>query len=190
MTKIGAPVLPGEKDIPYTLKKSASARRMRIAVHCDGAVIVTVPSALPQNELDRFLAAKMAWIAKTRERLRPFQKRVLPHERKKDFLANKNQAEALIRQRVAHFNAFYDFSPKKITIRNQKTRWGSCSRTGNLSFHYKMLSLPDYMRDYIVVHELCHLKELNHSRAFWHLVARAMPQHQAIRKTLRKIKMR
>jgi len=87
---------------------------------------------------------------------------------------------------VEYFNAMYGLRCNRITIRNQKTRWGSCSRKGNLNFNYKIALLPQRLADYIIVHELCHLGEFNHSRKFWALVAQTMPDHVDLRKELKK----
>ena len=90
----------------------------------------------------------------------------------------------LATERIAHFNKEYGFVFKKISIRNQKTRWGSCSKTGTISFNYKIALLPPQLRDYIIVHELCHVGEMNHSRRFWALVARTIPDYASLRKEL------
>ena len=74
----------------------------------------------------------------------------------------------------------------KINIKNQKTRWGSCSKKGNLNFNYKIALLPQHLADYIIVHELCHLGEFNHSRSFWNLVAKVFPEYLGIRNELRR----
>ncbi len=76
---------------------------------------------------------------------------------------------------------------KKIGVRNQKGRWGSCSRNGSLNFNFRVVYLPPPLVDYIVVHELCHLGELNHSKKFWSLVSQAVPDYRLMRKKLRKI---
>lgn len=99
----------------------------------------------------------------------------------------KQQALTLVLQRVAHFNAYYNFTYNKVSIRNQKTRWGSCSTRGNLSFNVKILLLSPEMQDYLVVHELCHLKEFNHSKQFWSLVEEQIPEYQTIRQKMRQI---
>ncbi len=103
-----------------------------------------------------------------------------------DYKKHKESARALAHARVAHFNSFYNFPVRRISIRNTKTRWGSCSKRGNLNFNYKILFLSSRMTDYIIVHELCHLKEFNHSQNFWDLVAKIVPEHKAIRSELRK----
>src|SRR5262249_14202616 len=88
---------------------------------------------------------------------------------------HKARAKELVTARLAYFNTSYNFKYNKITIRNQVSRWGSCSRKGNLSFNYRIVLLPPEMADYIVVHELCHLGEFNHGPKFWELVERTVP---------------
>lgn len=105
---------------------------------------------------------------------------------KKDYLKYKDQALVLAQERIKHFNQQYGFKFNKISIKNQKTRWGSCSKKGNLNFNYKIALLPKEVADYIIVHELCHLKEFNHSRKFWDLVALALPDYLARRNELKK----
>ncbi len=105
---------------------------------------------------------------------------------RKLYLANKEAARALVAERVRHFNAHYRFAIGKIAIRNQKSRWGSCSKQGNLNFNYKIVFLSPEVRDYVIVHEICHIREFNHGKGFWNLVAETVPQYKEIRKRLRK----
>ena len=107
-----------------------------------------------------------------------------------DYLRNKPAAAALVQQKVAQLNAAYGFQFRAISIRNQKTRWGSCSRRGNLSFNWRILLLDEPAQEYLIVHELCHLAEFNHSPRFWALVARTVPDYRAIRRVMRMIKIR
>jgi len=97
----------------------------------------------------------------------------------------KERARSLAQERLSHFNQFYGFEIKKVSIKNQKTRWGSCSKKGNLNFNFKILFLPAKLQDYIIVHELCHLQELNHSSHFWGLVAQTFPDWRGLKKELR-----
>jgi predicted metal-dependent hydrolase len=96
-------------------------------------------------------------------------------------------ARVLVQSRLAYFNQFYQFSYNKVFIKSQRTRWGSCSSNANLNFNYRIITLPPDLQDYLIVHELCHLKEFNHSKAFWDLVALQIPNYQVLKTTLRAI---
>ena len=104
---------------------------------------------------------------------------------KGDYALHKKNARTLAEERLVHFNSLYHFSYDRISIRNQKTRWGSCSKKGNLSFNYRIVLLPPHLADYIIVHELCHLEVFNHSKQFWDMVARTIPAHRELRRELR-----
>ena len=97
----------------------------------------------------------------------------------------RESARALVKARISHFNQHYQVPIKKIFIKNHKSRWGSCSEKGNLNFNYKIVLLPEKIADYVIVHELCHLKEFNHSAKFWACVAETLPDHISLRQTLR-----
>jgi predicted metal-dependent hydrolase len=104
---------------------------------------------------------------------------------RKDYINNKENARALVYERINYFNEAYGFKFNKISIKNTKSRWGSCSKKGNLNFNYRIVFLPPALADYLVVHELCHLKEFNHSKRFWDLVAEAVPHFKRLKKELR-----
>jgi hypothetical protein len=112
-------------------------------------------------------------------------KKLLSHLSAKDFRENKKKASELINERIKELNQSGEFLVGKVSIKNQKTRWGSCSGKRNLSFNYKLLFLPPNLRDYIIIHELCHLKEMNHSKNFWNLVAEQVPDYKALRRQIR-----
>jgi len=101
----------------------------------------------------------------------------------RDFYRKK--AEEVIRDRLDHFNAHYGFRFHRVAFRDQKSRWGSCSRAGNLNFNWRLIMAPIEVIDYVVVHELCHLGQMNHSSRFWALVEEVMPGHKAHRKWLK-----
>ena len=101
------------------------------------------------------------------------------------YLLHKETARALAYARLAYFNQAYGFRVGAVRIKNQRRCWGSCSKAGNLNFNYKIALLPAHLADYIIIHELCHLGELNHSGAFWNLVARSVPDWHERRKELR-----
>ena len=106
----------------------------------------------------------------------------------KHYLMHKELARAYIRERVLYWNSFYGFTFGRIAIKNQKTCWGSCSEHGNLNFNYKLIFIPEDLIDYVIVHELCHLAELNHSPRFWELVEKTQPAYKDARKRLRTIR--
>ncbi len=112
---------------------------------------------------------------------------MLRRRNRKHYLQLKEDARALMHARVGYFNAFYGHAVGKVFIKNTKSRWASCSQKGNLNFNYKLVLLPPALADYVVVHELCHLKEFNHGPAFWALVAKCVPNYRECRRALRAI---
>ena len=175
-----------KKKVEYTLKVSKRARRMRLAVYGDGAFVVTAPQFVGLSTVEQFILRKSQWVIDKIEYFKQFSGRVFVKDTKKEFALHKEAALALAVERMAHFNEVYQLSWGKVTIRNQKTRWGSCSKKGNINFNYKIALLPAHIADYIIVHELCHLKEFNHSRNFWNLVAQAVPNYLDVRKELKR----
>jgi predicted metal-dependent hydrolase len=105
------------------------------------------------------------------------RKRVRPKLVAVKYLANKERARDLVLSRLSYFNEYYHLSWNRVSIKNTKRRWGSCSKKGNLNFCYKLVFLPPELADYIVVHELCNLVQFNHSKAFWAEVAKTVPDH-------------
>ena len=103
---------------------------------------------------------------------------------RRDYLKYKESARALVINRLAYFNQEYKTTFNRISIRNQRTRWGSCTSKRNLNFNYKIALILPRLADYIIVHELCHLLEMNHSQKFWDQVARTMPDHVVLRREL------
>jgi predicted metal-dependent hydrolase len=93
--------------------------------------------------------------------------------------------ESILRERVPELAASVDVSPASIKIKEQKTRWGSCSNKGNINLNWKLVMAPMEVIDYVIVHELCHMKEMNHLKAFWTLVGAVLPEYPASRKWLR-----
>lgn len=103
------------------------------------------------------------------------------------YQAHKTHARAVINERVRHFADMHAFLYGRITIRNQRRRWGSCSKRGNLNFNYRLIFLPTHLMDYVVVHELCHLREFNHSPAFWKEVESILPEYRSHKKELQQM---
>ncbi len=173
------------ENIKYTVRKSNRAKRMRIAVYCDTRVVVTVPRVFEEGKIAKFIDEKAWWIIKKIKYFSRF-KYVIPNKNNRmNYLEHRLEALKIAREKVAHYNRFYNFNVNKISIKNQSTRWGSCSMSGNLNFNYKIVLLPERLANYIIIHELCHLKEFNHSARFWSLVAKLAPDYSAIKKELR-----
>lgn len=174
------------KKVDYLVRKSKRAKRLRLAIYCDGSFVVTVPNGLDTSRVENYILQKAEWVL---EKLKIMKKRsnnlVFTKRNKREYLKLKDQALKMAEKKVEKFNKVYGFKFNQIAIKNQKTRWGSCSKKGNLNYNYKIALLPDKLADYIIVHELCHLKEFNHGRKFWNLVEKGMPDY---RERIEKIK--
>lgn len=129
--------------------------------------------------------SKTGWIREKMNALTLRPETILLRGSVEEYYAARVAARKLIEERLAYFQKFYAVSWKQVNIRNQKTRWGSCSRGGNLSFNYRLLFLPPHLSDYVIVHELCHLREFNHSPKFWSLVDLTFSDSRALRRELR-----
>lgn len=97
----------------------------------------------------------------------------------------RNAARQQFESRVSYYHRITGGNYTSVTVRDQKTRWGSCSSRGTLSFNYRLIFAPPVILDYVVVHELCHLTHMNHSKDFWNMVASVMPEYKVCRKWLR-----
>lgn len=159
---------------------------MRLAVYCDGSIVVTAPFDLKENTAEKFIREKSKWLFSKIDFFKQFKGHAIARYSEEDYLKYKEKAHAFALDRVNHFNKIYKFGFNQINIKNQKTRWGSCSKKGNLNFNYKIVLLPQRLADYIIVHELCHLREFNHSKKFWKLVEKAIPDYLEIRRELKK----
>ncbi len=179
-------VILENQKINYILRKSKRARRMRLAVYCDGTIVVTTPFDLQGVTAERFIKEKSQWLFSKIAFFKQFKGQAIARYSESDYLKYKDDAHALAVARVNHFNSIYKASFNQINIKNQKTRWGSCSKKGNLNFNYKIVLLPQRLSDYIIAHEMSHLKEFNHSRKFWNQVAQAIPDYLQIRDELKK----
>ncbi|MFH1188390.1 MAG: SprT family zinc-dependent metalloprotease [bacterium] len=171
-------------EIQYTLRTSTCARRVRLSVRYGGGFVVTRPYWVTETAIERFIFEKAEWVLREIKRMRKLT--AIPGGKKR-YEKYKEEARGFIKERIEQLNTQYGFSYRRIAIRNQKSRWGSCSEDGNLNFNYRLLFLPSHLADYVIVHELCHLQEFNHSKKFWELVSRAIPDYTECRREMRKI---
>lgn len=179
-----------KKDIVYAIKVSRRARAMRMTMHRDGQLVVTLPREVNHDRVETFIRQQARWIFKKSEYFKKFPLIQLGSGAESQFSECRGQALARAQEVIRRFNRFYNFSVPRIMVKDQKTCWGSCSKKGNLNFNYRIALLPEHLVDYIIVHELCHRGELNHSAKFWILVARTIPDHQARRKELKRFALR
>ncbi|MEX0931210.1 MAG: SprT family zinc-dependent metalloprotease [Candidatus Paceibacterota bacterium] len=171
--------------VTYTLRKNRRTRSVRLSVKPGGKVFVTMPTMLREEIVERFMRNKIEWILKKIDQFRKIKPAQSVAERRVEYEKYKERARELVKERIAYFNAYYKYSYNRVSIKNQRTRWGSCSDKGNLNFNHKIVFLRPELQDYIVVHELCHLREFNHSRSFWNLVAERIPDYARLRKELK-----
>ena len=157
-------------------------RSIGLEVRPDGSVILRVPSRLSKRDALAFLQTKEAWLRKcldqVEERESFAEAAGLEPLTEEELSALTKAARAYFTEKCAWLAPVVGVDYGRISIRHQKTRWGSCSTKGNLNFNCLLMLAPEDVRDYVVVHELCHRKEMNHSNAFWAEVARVVPDYR------------
>ena len=178
------PSLPFEPELLFV--RHPSARRYQIRVQDDGSVRVTLPRWGSKREAAAFAERERAWIEKQRarverERARPGPEPV-PKELERELRA---RAKRELPPRILDLAAQHGLTVTRISVRNQRWRWGSCSRHGHICLNWRLVQMPDAVRDYVMLHELMHLKRMDHSPKFWKLVEKACPDYQAARAYLR-----
>ncbi|HCU56359.1 MAG TPA: metal-dependent hydrolase [Clostridiales bacterium] len=165
-----------------------SNRRSLCAQIREGQLVVRAPKEASQGEIERFLLKHKDWIEAHLTKAQE-QKRALEHCPKltpEEVRALRAKAKKVIPERVAYYAPLIGVTYGKITIRMQRSRWGSCTANGNLSFNALLMLAPLSVLDSIVVHELCHRKQMNHSRRFYEEVLRVYPAYRQERRWLTK----
>lgn len=166
------------------IKIVRSARKtIGIRINPDLTVTVKAPYFVSNREIERVISEKEQWIIKTTEKIVIAQKNAecqdIKYFTNEEIKELADKALRLIPERVTYFAKIIDVNYGRITIRNQKTRWGSCSSKGNLNFNCLLMLAPSEVIDYVVVHELCHRKQMNHSKAFWAEVEKILPDYKS-----------
>ena len=165
------------------------SRRKTVALQVLGLndVVVRAPMRMSNREIEEFVQQNMDWIQKNLKKVAENQKEeeeIVPMT-EAEVRELAEQATQLIPERVKYFAPLVGVTYGRITIRNQKSRWGSCSAKGNLNFNVGLLLAPPEVLDYVVVHELCHRKEMNHSPKFWAEVSKLIPDYKLHEKWLK-----
>lgn len=161
----------------YDLEIIRSRRRtLGLEITRGGRVVVRAPFGVSEEQIGKFVASKQGWLEK---HLADFARaEPLPPMTSEEIRALAEAALEDIPRRVEKFAPLAGVRVGRITIRNQVSRWGSCSAKGNLNFNCLLMLCPEEVRDYVVVHELCHRKQMNHSPAFWAEVERILPEYK------------
>ena len=167
----------------------SNRKTVAIQVNSDLSVTVRAPRSASEKDIEEILKKKEAWISKHIEKIKETKERfeAEPTEKltREKVIALAEEALKVIPERVEYFAKVIGVTYGKLTIRNQKTRWGSCSSKGNLNFNCLLMLAPPEVLDYVVVHELCHRKQMNHSKAFWLEVEKVLPNYKEVRKWLK-----
>ena len=196
-TEPGSAILSGERRARYDFVRHPKARRYLIRVTEDGTVRVTVPRWGSKREAAAFAARERAWIeaqlqrveaerdSRQRERATTNGEDGEGQPTAGDLRALRARAKNELPPRLLELAAQHGLAVTRISIRNQRRRWGSCSRCGHICLNWRLVTMPDDVRDYVLIHELMHLKRMDHSPKFWQLVAEACPGYQDARRRLR-----
>ena len=169
-------------SISYRVIRS-KRKTLSLEIKPDGSLLVRAPRRLSARIIEAFVLSRESWI---REKLQKYESRpLLPRLTEEELEELKKNAKADLTARVARHAPPVGVTFGRITVRAQKTRWGSCSREGNLNFNCLLMLAPEEIRDYVVIHELCHRKEMNHSPLFWAEVAKVCPGYAAHRRWLK-----
>ncbi len=162
-----------EYKLTYSDRKSLS-----LTVSDGGIIQVRAPYGLPRTFIEKFVREKQGWIRKQMEDVQEGMEKIGPPLTMPERGQYLSQAKEYFPERVAYYAQLLQVDVGRITIREQKTRWGSCSSKGNLNFNWRLMLAPEEIRDYVVLHEIAHRKELNHSPAFWKIVESVMPDYE------------
>ena len=190
------PSLPFESAFVFV--RHPRARRYVIRVEPDGSVRVTVPRWGSKRDAAAFAEQERAWIEKQLRRIEAGRERRTangePGTANDDPQFNADQQRALrararseLPARLLELAAQHGLTVSRVSVRNQKWRWGSCSPRGLICLNWRLVTMPDAVRDYVMLHELMHLKRMDHSPKFWKLVAAVCPTYQEARRWLRQV---
>ena len=166
----------------YSIIRS-SRKTVSLQITPEGKVLVRCPNRMAKREIDRFVQSKADWIEAHLQKIA--ERPAMPRLTETELKALAGQARELLPRLVREFAPRVGVTYGRITIRCQRTRWGSCSAPGNLNFNCLLMLSPPEVQSYVVVHELCHRKEMNHSPRFWQEVERVMPDYRTHKKWLK-----
>jgi hypothetical protein len=176
--------LPFEPEYPPPrFVRHPRARRYVVSVREDGGVRVTLPRWGTMREAREFYGRLDGWIDRQRRRLEA-DRRKTPRVPDTDRRGAMERARRELPARLLELAAKLGLEVSKVSVRNQRWRWGSCSPRGHICLNWRLVTMPAWVRDYVLIHELMHLRRMDHSRKFWQLVAAQCPDYLAARRWL------
>lgn len=177
-----------EIEMKQAIKVIHSKRKtVSLEITSAGQVLVRAPRYMSEEEVQRFVESKSAWLAKHMQKYEEDTEALQTEGRLTESEINRliGLAKQVIPTKVAYYARLMGVTYGRIAIRKQKSRWGSCSREGNLNFNVLLMLAPPEVLDYVVVHELCHRLEMNHSARFWAQVEKVLPEYREARTWLK-----
>ena len=166
--------------------RNPRARRYLIRVRVDGTVRVTIPNRGSKREADEFYRQNQAWVAAQQQRIAQVKAR-MPQDLSADEQKRlRTRAARELPARLYELAAPLGLTVKRVSVRNQRQRWGSCSTSGLITLNWRLVTMPDWVRDYVIYHELMHLRRMDHSPTFWKHVASVCPRYKEARTWLRR----
>ncbi len=180
-------ILTQGQEITFSVKRSRRRRTVALQIGASGTVTVYAPQYAWNFFVDRFVMKHAGWVLKKlnalKENLTKYPPRAqIPEAFREDY---RQKTQDRLPAVVSHYAQALGVRPRSIKVANQRSRWGSCTARGDVRFSWRLGGLPDSIFNYIVVHELAHLKEMNHGPRFWALVRSQIPNHKEYRKWLR-----
>ena len=171
---------------PVLFERSSKARNLNITVKPFKGVRVAVPKGLAFKKAEQIARSKATWIKKHQEKMRRLEEE---YETTPEVHIDREKARQLLESRLEEIAAVHGYTYNRVTIRNQKTRWGSCSGKNNISLNMKLVVLPDELRDFIILHELVHTKIKNHGNGFWEELTKVEPKARELTKQIKQLKL-
>ena len=163
----------------------SSRRTVALEVKADGTLLVRANFYTPLSDIERMVAENAAWIEKAEKRLKE-KAAAHPEPTEEEIKALKKRAREVLPGKVAYYAPIVGVKPTAVRITSAKTRFGSCSGKNSISFSWRLMAYPEAAVDYVVVHELCHIKQHNHSKKFYAEIAKVLPDYKERIKSLKK----
>ena len=174
MNQVKRRIVLDSREVYYVVRRSARAKRVSLTIHPDGGVSVTLPKRLSLQGAERFIKQSKRWVLKKLQEHEESDALIIPTLPKKERGIYVEYAKLYVLRKLDEINQVYQFPYNSVRVKDQRSQWGSASHKKNLNFNYKLIFLPEELAEYVIAHELCHLKEMNHSPEFWKLLERSV----------------